>query len=416
MIPILLTDTAPPKSPPSQGGGLALSTDTSTDFASLLAEMDVEEVEDDPDFTLSVDVLMDMPAEVTNFLAVTGHNVQPNTDSDVNLTAKSIEYPEIAQTDTPDTFRQIDAVSDAVAEHTAPKANDVPRGPTWAQLIFERQVPQGPPGSSAAKVPEAIPNSMPPDVVSGDRLVQASDVNVVSPVEKTVAQVPNAVGLSNAVRPDEPVRKIHGDTPPKQPEMDVERPLPSPKTETAHVNTSVTQHRVVHQDVADVGRDDPELQRLFTLSDRPATISSHTPVAAVPASGTGTVRHVAQQMAVAVADRPGQPTEISLNPQELGRVRMTMSAVDASITMTIIAERPETSDLLRRNIETLTQEFRDLGYNDINFAFGRDSASEHQDSSRDKASFGEPVNAGGISELQGVEQTPATKSGMDIRV
>lgn len=414
MIPILLTDTASPKSPPSQGGRLTLSTDAGTDFASLLSEMDVEEIEDDPDFALSVDLLMDITGEVTNFLAVPGQNAHTTTDTDVELTAESIEYPVIAQTETPDKARQVG--DDAVAGHTAPKAGDVPRGPTWAQLIFERQVPQTQPGSSAAKVSEPNPNNVPLDVASGDKQVQASDVNVMARVEKPVTQGSHAVGLSKTVRPDEPVRKIYGDTQPKQLERDIEQPLSFPKTQTAPVSTSVTQHRVVQQDIADVSRDDPELQRLFTPSDRPAAISVFTPFPTAPASGTGTVRHIAQQMAVAVADRPGQPTEISLNPQELGRVRMTMSAVDASITMTITAERPETSDLLRRNIETLTQEFRDLGYNDINFTFGRDNASEQQDTSREKAIFGEPVIAGDISETQGVEQTPAIKSGMDIRV
>ena len=66
----------------------------------------------------------------------------------------------------------------------------------------------------------------------------------------------------------------------------------------------------------------------------------------------------------------GRVTEIALNPEELGRVRLRMTSVDQSITLQILAERPETNDLLRRHIEVLAQEFRALGYDSISFSFG----------------------------------------------
>ncbi|SFR51678.1 hook-length control protein FliK [Yoonia tamlensis] len=94
--------------------------------------------------------------------------------------------------------------------------------------------------------------------------------------------------------------------------------------------------------------------------------TSHVQTSAMPAE---TARHAAAQIAVAVTERAGRPTEIALNPEELGRVRMTMSAVDTSLTLVVTAERQETADLLRRHIETLAQEFKDLGYSDISFSF-----------------------------------------------
>ena len=63
--------------------------------------------------------------------------------------------------------------------------------------------------------------------------------------------------------------------------------------------------------------------------------------------------------------------EIVLNPAELGRVRMVLSASDAGITVNILADRPDTLDLLRRNIEDLGKSFTDLGYDDIAFSFGQ---------------------------------------------
>jgi hypothetical protein len=75
-------------------------------------------------------------------------------------------------------------------------------------------------------------------------------------------------------------------------------------------------------------------------------------------------------MAVAIAQKAGQSTDIALQPEELGRVRMSLSVIENSVTLTVFADRPETADLLRRHIDLLAQEFRTLGYADISFAFG----------------------------------------------
>lgn len=80
-------------------------------------------------------------------------------------------------------------------------------------------------------------------------------------------------------------------------------------------------------------------------------------------------RHVVQQLVDAARVLPDRPVELSLNPEELGRVRMTLVTGDSSISVALTAERPETADLLRRHIEMLSQEFRQLGYRDISFSF-----------------------------------------------
>ena len=99
--------------------------------------------------------------------------------------------------------------------------------------------------------------------------------------------------------------------------------------------------------------------------------SGHAAQTLVAAHATPeTARHIAQQLAVAVSNPTGQATEIALYPEELGRVRMTMTAVEGSIVLNLSAERPETQDLLRRHIELLSQAFEDLGYTSIDFTFG----------------------------------------------
>ncbi|MCF7698857.1 hypothetical protein GLR48_05915 [Loktanella sp. M215] len=82
-------------------------------------------------------------------------------------------------------------------------------------------------------------------------------------------------------------------------------------------------------------------------------------------------QHVAQQLSVALHRQAGGATDIALDPVELGRVRMTVTAHDQTITMVVVADRPETADLMRRHVDVLQQEFRGLGYTSVNLTFER---------------------------------------------
>ena len=64
-------------------------------------------------------------------------------------------------------------------------------------------------------------------------------------------------------------------------------------------------------------------------------------------------RGVVAQMQGALARSGAGPIEIALNPEELGNVRIALNVSEASIGVSILAERPETLDLQRRNIEQL---------------------------------------------------------------
>lgn len=91
-------------------------------------------------------------------------------------------------------------------------------------------------------------------------------------------------------------------------------------------------------------------------------------------------RHLGAQLAQIARQMPDGPVELSLNPEELGRVRMSLNATDSAITVNLTVERPETADLMRRNLQALEAEFRDLGYVDVSFSFSGDTAqNEHPD-------------------------------------
>jgi flagellar hook-length control protein FliK len=81
-------------------------------------------------------------------------------------------------------------------------------------------------------------------------------------------------------------------------------------------------------------------------------------------------RATVQQLVDASVRATERPVELVLNPEDLGRVRISMSMTDASVTLNLGAERSETLELLRRYSEILAQELRDLGYGKISFSFG----------------------------------------------
>ncbi len=95
------------------------------------------------------------------------------------------------------------------------------------------------------------------------------------------------------------------------------------------------------------------------------------------AAAAAQIARIARQVAVQIADiarpLPDRPVEISLRPEELGRLRMTIQTGEGTIAVSLAAERPETADLLRRNIDMLAEEFRALGYTDVSFDFGSGS-------------------------------------------
>jgi hypothetical protein len=82
-----------------------------------------------------------------------------------------------------------------------------------------------------------------------------------------------------------------------------------------------------------------------------------------------TPRMIATQLAEAFAAKGERNMEVSLNPEELGRVKMRVSTSETGIVMTIQTERPETGDLMRRHINELAEEFRRMGFQDISFEF-----------------------------------------------
>nr|WP_254444879.1 flagellar hook-length control protein FliK [Ruegeria atlantica] len=94
-----------------------------------------------------------------------------------------------------------------------------------------------------------------------------------------------------------------------------------------------------------------------------------------------TARAVANQIATLVSAR-GQPgtIEVALNPEELGRVSIVLNSREDGLHMTILAERPETLDMMRRHLSVLETEFQNFGLGDLSLDLGTSADARHDDS------------------------------------
>ncbi len=122
------------------------------------------------------------------------------------------------------------------------------------------------------------------------------------------------------------------------------------------------------------------------------------------------------QAALTLQDRP---IELTLNPEELGRVRLTLNSAEGAMAVSITVERPDTLDLLRRNIDILAQQLRDIGYQNLSFSFagqggdfGGDNAENPQTQTPAAGGDAQPIDATSMPLRINLDGT----NGVDIRL
>lgn len=146
-------------------------------------------------------------------------------------------------------------------------------------------------------------------------------------------------------------------------------------------------------------------------------------VMAAPINGTSNIRlispaqmsAVAQQVAVAVQHTPNGVTELVLDPQELGRVRLSMTGLDNGMSMIVTTERLETQDLLRRHIDVLAQEMKALGFRDISMTFENHPNHAREENTRND-SDGEQIEFDLSREELEVARIDVMTTGLDLRL
>lgn len=107
----------------------------------------------------------------------------------------------------------------------------------------------------------------------------------------------------------------------------------------------------------------------------PSAAAGTTP----PAPGAEAARGPALQIAETLRLGPGT-FDVTLHPEELGKLTVTVTAEDGKLTVLVAADRADTLDLLRRNADLLSTEAARSGFTDLDLSF-----SEHRQPPGDQA-------------------------------
>lgn len=171
-------------------------------------------------------------------------------------------------------------------------------------------------------------------------------------------------------------------------------------TSTLRENTSITEPLAIEP---------------FSGEPRLSTLSS-TPTAHSPIQRSDLPPQIARQLAEAIQQSPNRPVEITLKPQELGAVRLSVQQAEAGIIVSLTAERPETLDLMRRHIDQLGQDFQAMGYANIAFSFaGSDAEPDTQPGSTPSNDTAEAEDTTAAPATH-IHLSNGTTGGVDLRL
>jgi flagellar hook-length control protein FliK len=108
----------------------------------------------------------------------------------------------------------------------------------------------------------------------------------------------------------------------------------------------------------------PDVAPLQNVTQTPAPFALSSQTAPIAAQ-----QFAAQILPQASAAKTG-PIELVLNPAELGHLRFEIHQKGAHLEVVLLAERPETLELLRRHGDQLASEFRNAGFSGASLSFG----------------------------------------------
>ena len=116
----------------------------------------------------------------------------------------------------------------------------------------------------------------------------------------------------------------------------------------------------------------------------------------------------------------GGRLDVTLQPEDLGRLRLVFTPTESGLTVAVSADRPETLDLLRRNIDLLAGDLAQQGFTDVAFQFGAGAGDENEQSETEGRS-GIPLHVGaedGDTRPGGAvpDVTRGAAAGLDLRL
>lgn len=166
----------------------------------------------------------------------------------------------------------------------------------------------------------------------------------------------------------------------------------------------------------------------FTNQTLPAERGSLQSTSVVQASASSVQAANAQIMrqivdSASALTKTGGSVELTLNPKELGKLRMVVSPAESGGLVYISTERAETLELVQRNLEMLRRDLKDAGWSNVAISLADLSleGSAHQGNAgsgaEQQSTQTEALEVDDISEAESLLQTSkSVRSGLDMRV
>ncbi|WP_424971886.1 flagellar hook-length control protein FliK [Dinoroseobacter sp. S76] len=155
-------------------------------------------------------------------------------------------------------------------------------------------------------------------------------------------------------------------------------------------------------------------------SSSESTLSKADLTAATAQRPATTAQAILAQLQAGMPKAPGDSTEILLSPEELGRVRMTLSGSEGVGTVLVQVERPETLDLIRRNIEQMRAELAEAGWENVSFSFSQDGSNASDSSGEREGAASHHVISSQTDSTEAAgpasPRTNTSSSGLDLRL
>ena len=176
-----------------------------------------------------------------------------------------------------------------------------------------------------------------------------------------------------------PESKFDSKPPLAQPETITQRPAAEVSRDIASTKPSETKLQFSGELQTDVGNFGLVISdKLQTQRPLQSIISATQPNPVQPQTAEA---KVVLQISTVISNTSKGTVEIRLDPPELGRVIISITQSDSGLSATIISEKPEISDLLRRHAELLSRELSKSGFSETSLEFS------HRDQQQERSAF-----------------------------
>ena len=213
------------------------------------------------------------------------------------------------------------------------------------------------------------------------RAVPTPNVSELGSTSKTPSEIKFAGDPQIVVQPDGkvPESKFDSKPPLAQPETITQRPAAEVSRDIASTKPSETKLQFSGELQTDVGNFGLVISdKLQTQRPLQSIISATQPNPVQPQTAEA---KVVLQISTVISNTSKGTVEIRLDPPELGRVIISITQSDSGLSATIISEKPEISDLLRRHAELLSRELSKSGFSETSLEFS------HRDQQQERSAF-----------------------------